>query len=114
MYVFCAEIAPVPKIRGLDQTVIIGGNQHTVSCHSAYIWCQTARFTWTLGQGQLLHAEKTMRRSVSNSVEFTSILQYNFTREEDFSNVTCSLEIDNVIHRDYKACATKRVNLDCK
>ena len=114
MSVFHAEIDPVPKIRGLHQPIIIGSKKHTVSCHSEYIWCQTVIFTWTLGQGQILHAEETTGRSVNNNVEFTSILHYNFTREEDFSNVTCSLEVDNAIHRDYKAHTTKRVNLYCK
>ena len=108
---FCFTEESYPKIIGLDSSVVID-EQALVTCQINFTWTDNAQFAWSLSN-KTLPSFPVYRTRNYNMTKYRSILDYDFTREDNGMTLRCSF-LAKINHVTYEKSTVEVLDLLCK
>ena len=97
------------KIRGMTNPIVIR-KQPEISCHIDYFVIETVRFTWSVADRELPGQSHRVVFDDSNIANYSSVLNYTFSRDDDRMSLCCSF----VTTTGFKSEENMMIHLHCK
>ena len=85
-----------------------------MTCSTSYFISGSVKIFWLADNTQLLAHDADIIVYDNNTATFCSVLDYEFSREEDQLNLTCSVNVNDVVNPNFTTSTTNTLTLQCE